>query len=106
MHWTVDKCALCGQDPWVKTRGELLACSLVELSCDCYSMTEDDLWTRSGWNATQQRIMEQRRKDFEWGIVTAYSKGISDTWLCEHQDLTCSELRDKIWNDYIREQSK
>jgi len=44
---------------------------------------------------------EQRRRDFEAGIRTVLSAEFQDRFYAAHDDLTCSEFRDKIWDAYL-----
>lgn len=94
-------CAFCGLPPvkFVNVAGWRYGCT----DMDCPGHTRPvDVYL---WQKSQASFLAQRRKDFEAGVrqgvygLPSYSQ---DTFLGAFDDLTCSELRDKIFNNYLR----
>lgn len=96
-------CAFCQADP-ASFKDEEIAyyfCGNKMCFVDYFSKP----FLRNDWINFMTFVMKQRRRDFEAGVrqgvygLPSYSQ---DTFLGAFDDLTCSELRDKIFNNYLR----
>jgi hypothetical protein len=99
MSEKIKPCAMCGNAPrsYEYEHSEYWT---EYYYCTCEPSDQESV-TMLDWNRKQEIILAMRRKDFEAGCRTALESNFADTFFSAQSDLTCSEFRDKIWDEYL-----